>query len=454
MTLHNNMAHGQPADQIGIARLRKLAPRPRNLGDTGLTLEFLGDLVCKHLLNHGTLSLAELARLMRLSGAIVENILEFIRGEARVEVRPARPDVPGILYALTDRGRSTALDAMLRSGYVGPAPVPLRHYSRIARRQSIHARSVSRDEMARAFANVVLDDTLVVQLGASMNSGRAILLYGSPGTGKTFVSRHLTNVFPDATLVPHAIAVGENVIQLFDPLIHKTLDFGLDDSDHVLERGHDPRFLVCERPAVVTGGELTAEMLEVDFEPSARTYEAPLQLKANNGVFVIDDLGRQRVDPRTVFNRWIVPLEEKSDFLHLQSGRHFSVPFDVVLIFSTNIHPLELGDEAFLRRIGYKIRFSALSPTQYEQIWRDVCLQHEVDFDPEVLDFVINELHGRSGVDLLPCHPRDLIGMAVDQSLYAHNVRAIDVDSMRWAWSNYFVSFKDETAKAGNVLPA
>src|SRR5210317_487189 len=227
MTLHNNMAHGQTADQIGIARLRKLAPRPRNLEDTGLTLEFLGDLVCKHLLNHGTLSLAELASLMRLSGAIVENILEFIRGEARVEVRPARPDVPGILYALTDRGRSTALDAMLRSGYVGPAPVPLSHYSRIARRQSIHARSVSRDEMARAFANVVLDDTLVVQLGASMNSGRAILLYGSPGTGKTFVSRHLTNVFPDATLVPHAIAVGENVIQLFDPLIHKTLDFGL-----------------------------------------------------------------------------------------------------------------------------------------------------------------------------------------------------------------------------------
>ena len=454
MTIQNNTALGHQTDQIGIARLRKLAPRPRTVQDTGLTREFLGDLLCKHLLNHGTLSLAELARLMRLSGSIIENILEFIRSEARVEVRPARPDVPGILYALTDRGRSSALDAMLRSGYVGPAPVPLHDYSRITRRQSIHARPVSRDEMHRAFENVVLDDTLVVQLGASMNSGRAVLLYGSPGTGKTFVSRHLTHVFPDATLVPHAIAVGEDVVQLFDPLIHKTIDFGVDENEHVLERGHDPRFLVCERPAVVTGGELTAEMLEVDFEPSARTYEAPLQLKANNGVFVIDDLGRQRVDPRTVFNRWIVPLEEKSDFLHLQSGRHFSVPFDVVLIFSTNIHPLELGDEAFLRRIGYKIRFSALSPTQYEQIWRDVCFQNEVDFDPEVLNFVINELHGRSGVDLLPCHPRDLIGMAVDQNLYAHNVRGVDIESIRWAWSNYFVSLEDDTAKAGIALPA
>ena len=454
MTIQNNTALGHHADQIGIARLRKMAPRPRTVQDTGLTREFLGDLLCKHLLNHGTLSLAELAKLMRLSGSIIENILEFIRSEARVEVRPARPDVPGILYALTDRGRSSALDAMLRSGYVGPAPVPLHDYSRITRRQSIHARPVSRDEMHRAFENVVLDDTLVVQLGASMNSGRAVLLYGSPGTGKTFVSRHLTHVFPDATLVPHAIAVGEDVVQLFDPLIHKTIDFGVDENEHVLERGHDPRFLVCERPAVVTGGELTAEMLEVDFEPSARTYEAPLQLKANNGVFVIDDLGRQRVDPRTVLNRWIVPLEEKSDFLHLQSGRHFSVPFDVVLIFSTNIHPLVLGDEAFLRRIGYKIRFSALSPTQYEQIWRDVCFQNEVDFDPEVLDFVINELHGRSGVDQLPCHPRDLIGMAVDQNLYAHNVRGVDIESMRWAWSNYFVSLEDDTAKAGIALPA
>jgi hypothetical protein len=184
-------------------------------------------------------------------------------------------------------------------------------------------------------------------------------------------------------------------------------------------------------------------MLEVMYEPAAKTYEAPLQMRANNGIFIIDDLGRQQIQPKELFNRWIVPLEERKDYLSLQSGRHFSVPFDTILIFSTNIHPLELADEAFLRRIGYKIEFTPLTAEAYECVWRDACVEMEVDYDPAVLDYVINQLHARHQVDLLPCHPRDLIGMAIDHALYTDNQRSIDIDKMRWAWRNYFVSLTD-----------
>jgi hypothetical protein len=183
-------------------------------------------------------------------------------------------------------------------------------------------------------------------------------------------------------------------------------------------------------------------MLEVMYEPGAKTYQAPLQMRSNNGVFIIDDLGRQRIEPKELFNRWIVPLEERKDYLSLASGRHFSVPFDTVLIFSTNINPLELADEAFLRRIGYKIEFTPLSAEDYERVWRDTCLEYEVDYDHEVLDYVINELHTRNNVDLLPCHPRDLIGMAVDHAVYTADQRFVDIDNLRWAWRNYFVSLE------------
>jgi predicted ATPase with chaperone activity len=432
-------------DQIGMMRFKRLAPRPKRLEETGLSMTFVSDLIAKHILDRGTLSLAELARGLMLAGAILETVLEFMRREALIEVRPNRAEHPGLHYALTDRGRCAALDAMLRNGYVGPAPVPLKHYASIARAQSVHKQTITRDKMNRVFDDIVLDESLLTRIGPSLNSGRAIFLYGPAGTGKTFISQRLTRLFSDPTLIPYAIAVDENVVQMFDPLVHKVIKLKTQSDDYQLDNGHDPRYQLCKRPAVITGGELDADMLEVVYEPSSKLYEAPLQLKANNGIFIIDDLGRQKIDPMTLFNRWIVPLEEKKDFLTLKSGRHFSVPFDVVMIFSTNIHPLELADEAFLRRIGYKIEFLPLSAENYEQIWRDTCIEFEVDYEPDVLDFVLNELHAKNGVDLLPCHPRDLIGMAVDRALFDENERSICVDNLAWAWANYFVSLDDHS---------
>ena len=307
--------------------------------------------------------------------------------------------------------------------------------------------------MRGAFEDVVLDGKLLDQLGPALNSGRAIFLYGPAGTGKTYISQRLCRLFYNPTLIPHAIAIGDAVVQLFDPLVHKQMWQMPVDDGLTLERGHDPRFIICERPVVITGGELTSEMLEVYYEPSARTYEAPLQLKANNGMFIIDDMGRQKVPPEAIFNRWIVPMEEKRDYLTLGSGRHFTVPFDVVLIFSTNIHPLELADDAFLRRIGYKIEFGTLTPAQYEQIWRAACETYKVEYESYVLDYVINELHTKKHVSLLPCHPRDLLGMAVDHAIYEENTRNVSIEHMRWAWENYFVSIDEYSPLAGRQSP-
>jgi hypothetical protein len=206
----------------------------------------------------------------------------------------------------------------------------------------------------------------------------------------------------------------------------------------MLEQGHDPRYACCERPVVVSGGELTADMLEVSYDVATRVYSAPLQLKANCGLFLIDDLGRQRIAPAQLFNRWIVPMEEKKDYLSIGAGRHFCVPFRLVLAFSTNFDPLVLADDAFLRRIGYKVELRPITRDQYVRIWRAVCRDRGIEFDRELVEFVIDELHGRRSVPLLPCHPRDLLGMALDQTAY-FGTAAIDAETLTRAWDSYFV---------------
>ncbi len=428
--------------------LAKLAPRPQTLEDIGLSRTFLADLVAKHLLDGGVLPMTRLVERLTLPGKILEMLLHFMRQEAKIEVLQEESEGAGLRYGLTDRGRTEAMNAMFRSGYVGPCPVPLEAYTQVARAQTVHDRSITKDAMKKAFDGVVLDENLRDQLGPSLNSGRAIFVYGPAGTGKTYVAQKLRRLFRDRVLIPHAITINDSVVEVFDPIVHKAIDTESDGPNLMLDQGHDPRYVCCERPVVVTGGELTADMLEIQYDESSRQYRAPLQLKANNGMFMIDDMGRQRVAPETVLNRWIVPMEEKLDYLHLGSGRHFSVPFDVVLIFSTNMHPLDLADEAFLRRIGYKIKFNYLSRDAYRSIWKDECRDLGVIFDEEVLDFVLQELHAKEEVGLLPCHPRDLLGIAVDLTTYVDHPRRLRKQHLRWAWSNYFVSLGNEDQNA------
>lgn len=433
------VTHLNPDQFEGVLpRAACTAPRPKTVAETGLSLTLLTELVAKHLYESGVLTLGTMIKRAALAGPILEEILNFLRREGHVEVRARIADDNGLRFGLTERGRASAQTAMERSGYVGPAPVPLPVYTEVARTQTVRDRLVRRERMHEAFADIVLDRKILDRLGPAMNSGKALFVYGAAGTGKTYITQRLIRLLDDAALVPHALAVGDAVIQLFDPALHIPLQPA--EPALLLDDGYDPRFVLCRRPLVMTGGELTTDMLEVQFDPATRRYQAPLQLKATNGMFILDDLGRQRMSPHAVLNRWIVPMEEGADYLRLQSGQHFSVLFDLVLVFSTNLDPSDLADDAFLRRIGYKIEFTSLTIDQYHDIWKQVCGLHAVDYDPAVCQLVIDKLHIPSRTPLMPCHPRDLIDMALDHAAYLGEADELSIDSLRWAWQNYFLN--------------
>ncbi|MEN8260682.1 MAG: AAA family ATPase, partial [Pseudomonadota bacterium] len=357
-----------------------LAPRPRNIAETGLSQSFLSELVAKHLYYGGVLDQQHLTERTALAWPILENLLGYLRAGAYVEIRGGGEGVTALRYALTERGRNLALDALMKSGYAGPAPVPVELYSEVTRAQSVHNQLVMRAGMHEAFANVVVREEVLNQLGPALHSGRPIFIYGPPGTGKSYIGQRLRRLLGGSVLIPFALAAGDHVIQLFDPALHHPINGDLDKPSFRLEDGYDPRFVRCERPTALTGGELTLDMLEMSYDLASKQYYAPLQLKANNGIYIIDDLGRQRVAVEDLLNRWIVPLEEKRDYYTLGSGKRFSTPFDVILIFSTNLNPLDLADEAFLRRLGYKVRFDTLTGGEYEAIWRQVCEQRGISF--------------------------------------------------------------------------
>lgn len=435
------------------SRLRLLAPRPLCIEDTGLSRHFLTELLIKHLYDAGLLSAKQLMQRLSLAGPVLEGLIEFLRKEVLVDVHGQGFDNRELSYGLTQRGREVAIDAYARSGYLGPAPVPIQQYREVAAAQTVHAEHVNADALNELFRQTVLRDSIRQQIGPAMNSGRAIFIYGPAGTGKTYITQKLTDLFTDSCLIPYAISVNEQVVSLFDPLLHEPVSDSESSPSLMLDQGYDPRFINCARPQVITGGELGMEMLEVHFNPVTKEYQAPLQLKANNGIFIIDDMGRQRATPMEVFNRWIVPMEEKRDYLTLGAGRHFQTPFDQILVFSSNINPLELADEAFLRRIGYKIYFGYLEQDEYRRIWQQVCTEKGIDFDPELVDFALVKLHEQHQVGLRPCHPRDLLGMAQDRRRYlGENAASIDEASLRWAWDSYFVSLDAEVEMSATQL--
>ena len=418
--------------------VQQLAPQPRTILETGLADNFLGDLVCKHLHDAGVLDMVQLTVRLALTGAVLEEVLTFLRKDRRVEVL-GQAGGQTLRYGLTERGRNSARDALARSGYIGAAPYPVSAYRTLLKLQTIHHGRISAHDMHHCFGSMVLAQSMLDQLGVALNSGRAIMIYGPAGTGKTYVSSRLIRLFAEAIWVPHAIAINEAVIEIFDPQVHKRLDDDEQPNTLMLSEGIDRRLLRCERPIVITGGELTMEQLDVRYDPFARQYQAPLQLKASNGLLIIDDLGRQRMTPDVLLNRWIVPMEERRDFLPLGGGRHCELPFDLILVFSTNLNPLELADEAFLRRIGYKLQFGYLKPGEYERIWVQETQRLGIAHDPVLLSYVLRELYGAENMPLVPCHPRDLLNMACDRQRYLEGSGPLTAQELEWAWHNYFV---------------
>jgi predicted ATPase with chaperone activity len=375
---------------------------------------------------------------MGLSGTLVEELVAFLRSTGRAEVLGAQGDSPLLRYGLTERGRSAATDALLRDGYVGPAPVPLADYERVVRAQSRRLRPLTRERVHAAFADTVIRPTLLDSLGPAVNSGRPLFIYGHAGTGKSFIARRLSRLLGPPVLVPHAIAVGESTVRCLDPGVHHSLEPAGPDSV-MMNQGFDGRYALCERPTVIAGGELTIDMLDLHYESATRLYRAPLQLRANNGLLLLDDLGRQRISPAALFNRWIIPLEDGVDHLALKGGQHFTVPFDLVLVLSTNLNPLSLADDAFLRRIGYKVQFAPSTREEYAAIFKQECDRLGIEWNPDLVTFLADGLHAKHRVPLLACHPRDLLGLALDHTRYT-GADSIDEAALLWAWTNYFVA--------------
>ena len=417
--------------------LDDLIKQPRSIQETGVDAELLVDLTLKHFYDCGVLDLRQIADRMALAGSVMDSILESLRRDSKVEILAAKDNNSGIRYQLTDLGRNEAKQAFLRSAYIGKVPIGIEHYRQLVDEQSVFKCTVSKDQLFEDFAGVVIEAELLNQLGSAIHSGRAIMIYGAAGSGKTFICKRLARSLGAAVYLPYAICVGREVIQFFDPLIHHSVSSVSENSSYQFQTQIDKRFILCERPVAVSGGELNLESLELKYDAVARFSQAPIQLRANNGFYLVDDLGRQRISVVELLNRWIVPMEEHVDYLTLGTGQHFSVPFDVVLIFSTNIDPGALLDEAFLRRLGYKIKFSAIHKAAYSQIWTQYCIDKNIQLEEGVLEQVLG-FYKANQRSYFPCQPRDLLEIGRGLAKF-NNETIISKEYMRLAWHTYFI---------------
>ena len=419
---------------------QRLPPAPKSVEDTGLDLAFLVELAAKVLFVRGQSALTDLCQHLRLPVTVLESLLDFMRRDRLCEVVRRGAHDGDVHYQLTDTGRERAAGFMQRRGYAGAAPVSLDAYTKLTRAQSVASLHVTREQVHEAFRDVVIAPRLLDQVGAAMNSGRAMFLYGSAGTGKTYIAERLRRLLVGDIVLPHAIHVGGEVVLVFDPIVHVPVD-----EAPQMPRGFerpaacDARWIRCRRPVVISGGELKMSMLELDFDESSRFYQAPPHMKANNGIYVIDDLGRQQLSVRDLLNRWIVPLDRRNDYLSLRSGHKFEVPFDVVVVFSTNLKPSDLVDEAFLRRIGHKIRFSAMAEADYRSVFRKQCEEYGVEFRETVFQRLLSDYHAPHGKPLLACYPRDLLSQVRDFARYEGVTPELTVEALDRAWQNYFI---------------
>lgn len=373
---------------------------PQQVRRTGVRKGLLEDLAVKILYLQGEMGLTELGEHMCLGSGVIEEIFQFLRKEQLCEVKGMKGASHCIVAS--QQGRQRAVGLLAQNQYTGPAPVSLADYSARVTMQTVQRATLTPDDVDRAFHRLVLDPETLTRVGTSLVSGTSMFLYGPPGTGKTTIATSIPGTYNDSVWIPHAIEVDNQIITVYDPGAHKI------SSDPIPEES-DKRWVLCSRPCVLAGGELTAEMLELQFHTSSRFYTAPLQMKANNGVLILDDFGRQRMRPDELLNRWMTPLDRKMDFLALPGGRKFEVPFDLFVVFSTNLDPRQLADEAFLRRIPNKIKVGHATPEQFIEIFLRECEVRAVACHDGIPEYLVQCITQEMKQSLAPCHARDLI---------------------------------------------
>jgi hypothetical protein len=410
---------------------------PQRLEDTGLDFSFVVELAAKVLYVRGQLKLPELAAHLKLPPGILEPVLTLMRTERLCEMARRGETEGAMTYTLSDTGRARAQDFLARSLYSGPAPVSLQAYIDMVRSQSILDLAVDRQGVHDVFANVVIKDSLLDQFGAAMASGRAMFIYGPAGSGKTYIAERLVGLASGHVTIPYAMVVDNEVVQVFDPVVHEPVAQER-TAGSLLGSREDGRWVLCKRPAIIAGAELTLSMLDLQFDAQSRFYQAPPHVKANNGLFIVDDLGRQLVTPRDLMNRWIVPMDRRVDYLTLHTGKKFQLPFDLILVFSSNLPPSELADAAFLRRIGYKIFVGPLDEPEYRNIFADTCAALGIAFDETQYRYLLERHHARSNTPLLACLPRDILTQLRDFAQFNGVPPALSSELLDWAWHNYF----------------
>jgi hypothetical protein len=381
-------------------------PQPESLADLDISPTLVQDLFMRTVREQGTSSLGSLRERLKLPHMVLEPVFRQLRHQSYLDVKGMQGN--DYYFGLTAAGKALALERASMCAYAGPAPVSLAAYERAVRLQAAHVQ-VSRDSLSQALGDLVLPDSLLDQLGPALISQKALFLYGPTGNGKTSLAERLLRVYQDAVLIPYALEISGYVITLFDPVLHRPLAAQPDDLD--------ARWLLCHRPSVAAGGELVSEMLELRSDASSGIYSAPLQMKANNGILIIDDFGRQVISPRDLLNRWIVPLDRRVDYLTLHHGQKLCIPFEVMVVFATNLDPSELADEAFLRRIHNKIYVEPVSPECFHEILARVLGERRLACDAPAAAYFA-ELCLRRGDALKACYPADLCDILMWRSQY------------------------------------
>jgi predicted ATPase with chaperone activity len=407
---------------------------PKTVEETGLDISFISDLVLKHILFMGEFKIADVAEHVKLPHSIVDIALDVLRREKFIEVKGAAEYTKATYnFSITGPGKNRASELLDICRYVGPAPVPLDEYKKMVEVQTIKNIVVSEETVKQAFSHLILGERLLRRLGPAISSGKAMFIYGPAGNGKTTIAETIGNVLPGDVYMPHSLIVGGQIITVFDPVNHIPVNSGK-TTVHT-----DQRWIQIKRPVVMTGGELTLKTLDLDFNTISKYYEASLQMKANNGLFIVDDFGRQQMDPQNLLNRWIVPLERRTDFMTLHTGMKFDIPFDQIVIFATNLEPKHLVDEAFLRRIRYKIKIDHPTEDEYEAIFKKVTEANGIPFKRDMLDYLIKNYYKKFGVKFNACHPRDIVDHVIDDAHYYNRTAQLSKESIDIAWENYFV---------------
>jgi len=418
-------------DRDGVAS-PSFAPsqRPRSIAELDIRSTVVEDLILKVLYLSGSLSILELSDKVRLSFELTDDLFHRLRSQALCQVTGMSGNIPQI--AITSNGRTRAAELLQQSLYAGPAPVAFTSYVDQIRKQRARRVDVHAADVERAFRHLVVDAETLRMFGTALNSGSALFLYGPAGVGKTTMAEVLSRVIAeDAIWIPHAIEVDGQIITVYDPALHK-------HADQSGRATHDERWELCHRPVGVVGGELTAEMLDMQFNPTSKYYVSPVQMKSNNGVLIIDDFGRQRIRPEELLNRWIVPLDRRIDFLTLAGGKKIEIPFEMLVVFVSNLDPAGILDPAFMRRIQTKIRIGEVSDEQFTEIFRRVAVEKKVPYDSTIPHDLISFIRNSLNQELRSCYPRDIVNQVCWAARYEEITPYIDRPTLQKAIRAYF----------------